>query len=184
MRKVWQVGTVFGLVAVVFAVLAPSAGAATGTFEVAASSDDAEEKAGRVNLASSDLELIDDSGQQTVGMRFTNVAIPEGSTITNAYVQFQADRSSSNAVTVDVLAQAADHPATFTTAPGDISSRATTSSSVAWAIPAWSAGQRGAAQRTPNLAGVVQEVVNRSRWTSGNASRGDRRRERHERSHG
>ncbi|HSJ44306.1 MAG TPA: hypothetical protein VK923_06460, partial [Euzebyales bacterium] len=29
-------------------------------------------------------------------------------------------------------------------------------------------GARGAGQRTPNLAAVVQEVVNRSGWTSGN----------------
>jgi hypothetical protein len=35
--------------------------------------------------------------------------------------------------------------------------------------PAWTAGSVAAAQRTPDLAWVVQEVVDRPGWASGNA---------------
>ena len=39
----------------------------------------------------------------------------------------------------------------------------------AWSPPAWETGELGAAQMTPNLAGVVQEIVDRDGWTNGNA---------------
>ena len=43
----------------------------------------------------SDLELtFDRGGDQTIGMRFTNVAIPPGATIHSASVQFQTDEVS------------------------------------------------------------------------------------------
>src|SRR5439155_3632165 len=63
---------------------------------VSASSDDAEEQSsGTVSLTSSDLELVYDGNNQTVGMRFTGVNIPRGATIVNAYVQFQVDETNS-----------------------------------------------------------------------------------------
>ena len=63
---------------------------------VTAGSDDAEQRAsGGVSITSSDLELVFDSSNQTVGMRFQNVAIPQGAGIVNAYIQFQANEVSS-----------------------------------------------------------------------------------------
>jgi hypothetical protein len=45
-----------------------------------------------------------------------------------------------------------------------------TAASVAWSPPAWSlVGESGAAQRTPDLTALVQEVVNRPGWDFGNA---------------
>ncbi len=49
-------------------------------------------------------------------------------------------------------------------------SRPKTSASVAWnSIPEWTAHEGGPDERTPNFASVVQEVVGRPGWTSGNA---------------
>ena len=63
---------------------------------VSASSDDAEERAsGTMNLTSSDLELVEEKGIQTVGMRFNGLTIPPGMMITEAYIQFQVDETSS-----------------------------------------------------------------------------------------
>ena len=45
-----------------------------------------------------------------VGTRFNGVAIPPGASITNAYLQFQADESHSVATTLTIRAQAADNP--------------------------------------------------------------------------
>jgi hypothetical protein len=61
-------------------------GAATVRVQVSSSSDDAEEQASGLiwNLASSDLELVYDSSDQTVGMRFNGVNIPPGANITSA----------------------------------------------------------------------------------------------------
>lgn len=52
-----------------------------------------------------------------------------------------------------------------------MSSRPRTAATVAWAPPAWTtAGANGADQRTPDLAPVLQEIVSRSGWASGNSS--------------
>ena len=150
-----------------------SASAAPVTVEVRVASgpDDAEEKpSGSMRLASSDLELTTDgSNQQVVGLRFTGLAIPAGASITAAYVQFQADEADSGAVALTVRAEAVDDAAAFVDVRDDLSSRPTTVASVGWSPPAWVRGDAGPAQQTPDLATVVQEIVNRPGWASGNA---------------
>ncbi|HEX7171171.1 MAG TPA: DNRLRE domain-containing protein, partial [Candidatus Limnocylindria bacterium] len=140
---------------------------------VAASSDDAEQwQNGGVNLTSSDLELVDDSGRgnQIVGMRFAGLTVPNGAAITDAWIQFQADEASSGATSLTFQAEAVDDAATFTTSTGSIGSRPRTTASVTWSPPAWNTvGEAGADQRTPSLSGPLQEVVGRSGWAPGNA---------------
>ncbi|MBT8401043.1 MAG: hypothetical protein KJO98_11250, partial [Rhodothermia bacterium] len=46
----------------------------------------------------------------------------------------------------------------------------TTSASTGWQPAPWtSRGQAGADQRTPDLSSVIQEIVSRGDWNSGNA---------------
>lgn len=147
----------------------------TITSRVSAGSDDAEQRqtGGQVSLTSSDLELVYDSsttGNQYVGMRFNNVNVPIGKTITNAYIQFTVDETNSGATSLTIKGQAADNPATFTTASNNVSSRATTAASVAWAPTAWNTvGAAGVDQRTPDLKNIVQEIVNRAGWAQNNS---------------
>jgi len=138
---------------------------------IATGSDDAEENAaGGINLGSSDLELVFDASLQTVGLRFGNVTIVRGATIATAYVQFQAKETQSEATTLVIQGQAADQAATFASSSGNISSRPRTSAEVIWTPPAWtSVGETGASQRTPELKAVLQEIVDRDAWASGNA---------------
>jgi hypothetical protein len=140
----------------------------TADIRVAAASDDAEELSGGfMSLSSSDLEIIHDEVDQTVGLRFAGVAIPRGSTINAAWVTFTVDEAQSEATSLTIRAQAADNAATFTTADGNITSRALTTQSVAWSPPAWSTV--GQAQSTPDLSAVISAVVSRAGWSSGNA---------------
>jgi hypothetical protein len=139
---------------------------------VAGGSDDAEEKpSGRMSLNSSDLDLtLSSSSLMTVGMRFINVAIPEGATISNAYLQFQADEAQSGQTSLIIEGEDSDHALTFTSVDGDISSRFTTTASVSWSPEPWlAAGDAGLAQQTPNIAAVIQEIVNNLNWMSGNS---------------
>jgi fibronectin type 3 domain-containing protein len=151
----------------------PSAPPGSGVLDVPvrAGADDAEEAAsGAVDLSSSDLELVTDGTAQTVGMRFTGVAVPAGATISNAYVQFQVDETPSAATNLTVAGQAVDNPPAFTTAVRNVSSRPRTTAAVGWTPAAWpTIGARGPDQRTPNLASVVQEIVSRQGWAGGNA---------------
>ncbi|MGI9605612.1 MAG: Ig-like domain-containing protein [Acidimicrobiales bacterium] len=137
---------------------------------VSSSSDDAEERAsGYVGLTSSDLELVEESSTQVVGMRFTGVDIPQGVNITSAWLQFQADESQSDPTSLVVQAEATDDSSTFASTSGNITSRPTTAATVAWSPVAWGKPDAGPAQRTPDLAAVIEEVVSRPGWVSGNA---------------
>jgi K319-like protein/SdiA-regulated protein len=138
---------------------------------IASGTDDAEESAtGSVGLTSSDLELVFDGSNQTVGLRFPNLTIAQGATISTAYVQFEADEAQSEATTLTIRGQAVDNAAAFTSTSGDVSTRGRTSASVTWTPAAWGVvGEVGASQRTPELKTLIQQIVNRSGWASGNA---------------
>jgi hypothetical protein len=140
---------------------------------VSASNDDAEEKTatGKMDRGSSDLELVDQgSNNQLVGMRFNNLSIPQSATITNAYLQFQVDETHSGSAALMIEGEATDDAQAFTTANGNISSRNLTGATVNWAPAPWTTvGDTGADQQTPDLTSVVQEIVDRSGWSSGNS---------------
>jgi hypothetical protein len=144
----------------------------SGTIDVrvASSADDAEEStSGSVSLTSSDLELTHDSSDQTVGMRFAKVAIPRGAQIKHAWVQFTVDEATTDKTSLSIAGQAADNAATFTTGSKNVSGRARTSAVAAWAPASWTSTKAaGTAQRTPDLAPVIQQIVGRSGWISGN----------------
>jgi len=139
--------------------------------QVASSEDDAEEMAdGNVYPASSDLELILDKSDQVVGVRFTNLNIPENATITKAYIQFQVDEASTESAAYSIYGESIDNAPFFTATAGNISDRMKTNSSVSWSPAAWdTVGEAGAAQRTADLAPIVQEIVSETGWSSGNA---------------
>ena len=142
---------------------------------VTSSADDAEESsAGGMNLISTDLELVNDAdtgaGDQKIGVRFMGLNIPPGWAITNATIQFIADEAQSEATSLIIRAEAADNAPAFATNQNNISTRAATSASVSWQPPAWNTiGEASAAQQTPNLASVLQEVIDRPGWIEGTA---------------
>lgn len=139
---------------------------------VSASTDDAEQQVsgGNASLTSSDLEMVFDGGDQTIGLRFTNLTIPQGANILNAHVQFQVDEVSTTPTSLTLRAQATDNAGTFGQGAADILSRGTTSASVQWSPSAWSTvGEAGPAQQSPDIAALIQEVVDRGGWTSSNS---------------
>ncbi len=143
----------------------------TVEIRVAASTDDAEERpSGQVVVTSSDLELVEDKGNQTVGMRFTGVRILPGTRIARAWLQFQVDETSAASTLVTIQGELGANAPGFSTTPGSISSRPRTAAAVAWDVPPWtSVGGTGAAQRTPDITAVIQEIVDRPGWAVGNA---------------
>jgi len=62
-----------------------------------------------------------------------------------------------------------DDAPTFTRSARNVSSRARGSASVTWAPASWTSGAQGEAQRSPSLVSLVQQVVDRTGWASGNA---------------
>lgn len=160
----------------IYSVLLATEGTAGGLVQrrVAAGNDDSEERSsnGNIVINSVDLELAFDDYfyTDTVGMRFTDIGIAPGTTIANAYIQFRVDEIDYGSASLTIRGEDADDALSFTTSNYDISARPTTTASAAWSPPNWTViGQVGADQRTPNIASVIQEIVDRSGWASGNA---------------
>jgi hypothetical protein len=140
---------------------------------VATSFDDAEESVatGNVKPGSSDLEFgAQGRKNQLVGMRFNDLNIPQGATITNASIQFKADETNSGTITLMIEGQATDNAPTFTRANNNILSRERTNAVVDWSPAPWTmVGEVGLDQQTSDISSIVQEIVDRSGWSSGNS---------------
>jgi hypothetical protein len=149
----------------------PSDGSTVLEVRVEDGADDAEEgEQGVVDRKSGDLELVYDHEAQIVGTRFNSVEIPRGANILAASVQFQADEIGSPATHLSIQGEAADSAAPFLEVIGDISSRSRTAAEVPWSPAPWLVlGEAGADQRTPDVRSIVQEIVDRPGWSSGNA---------------
>ncbi len=151
-------------------------GSNNGTIDVAISNgdDDVEESEnGTIYDNSSDLEMVYDShnsnGYQKVGLRFRGVNLPKNATITNAYIQFTADESNSASTELEIsLHNNGNSPAFSNT--NNVSNRSTFSSKVTWNPNSWSSNQSGNSQQSPSLKTMVQSLVNKSDWISGNSA--------------
>ncbi|MCK5418480.1 MAG: hypothetical protein KAI93_08240, partial [Desulfobacterales bacterium] len=151
-------------ICVMLAIPLQVSGATSGTFEtrVIQLTDDAEEVTG-VSIDIYDLEL----GDKLCGIRFQNVTIPRGSTITNAYIQFSVDEVRTDPTNLTIWVHDQNNPPDFLANP--ISTRVKTIASVAWNnIPQWgTVAEIGVAQQTPDLSPIIQEIISQSYWDEG-----------------
>ncbi|MGI9309818.1 MAG: reprolysin-like metallopeptidase [Gammaproteobacteria bacterium] len=137
---------------------------------VSHSIDDVEERlaAGAMYTDSSDMEIgHDGSLEQLIGLRFRGISIPPGANVTRAYLEFVTDEINSDLSEADIFGVAEDDATAFADTDYNLSSRATTPSSVYWDIPPWP--NVGESHRSPELAEIVQDIVDRGGWSSGNA---------------
>ena len=141
--------------------------------KVGQSSDDAEEfrSTQEMYLTSSDLEMsVDLRGptDQLIGLRFTGIQVPKAAVITRAYIEFTVDVPAEVDTTLGIFGQAAVDAPTFSMTPGDISLRPRTVAGIMWErLP--DRYVAGATQRTPDLAPIVQEIVDQEGWNPGQA---------------
>ncbi len=144
----------------------------TETFEkqVSHSYYDAEERVsdGYMNRSSSDLEFGRDySTEQKIGLRFSGVNIPSGATICDAKIEFIAEGASDDNFTVQIKGQVGANMNGFYNSNYDISNRPKTDANIDWNFGnnVWSNNE---VVETPNLASIVQEIVDNNQWNSGN----------------
>lgn len=151
----------------------------TADVRVNSSTDDAEQQAagGTVVLNSNDLDFFGETdgagtAYSNLGVRFNNLTIPQGATITSASIEFTANNSatvSAGNPTYTIQGQNVDNAATFATTANDISSRTWLSGQdVSWSPGTWTNGTT-TNTTTPSLTNIVQAIVNRGGWASGNS---------------
>jgi hypothetical protein len=148
----------------------------TVTFDILTGDDDVEEaQDGRLYTDSSDLEMVYDSFNnlfyQTIGLRFGNIKIPKGATITNAYLQFTCDEANTAATSLAISIEDTNDATEYVEAVSfGVSSRTYLPQTVAWAPPSWSTvDQSNANQRTPDIATLIQNIVAKPDWQTGNS---------------
>ncbi len=146
----------------------------TLNLQVSASSDDAYQDAG----GSADITSVAavmgtgtaaSSPDRAYGVRFLTVTIPQGATITSAALTVSKRGTQFNDVRGTWFGQAADNAATFAAAE-DMTARAQTSASVACSE---NINRTDATYYSfpvgASFVAIVQEIVNRAGWASGNA---------------
>jgi hypothetical protein len=129
---------------------------------------------GAMAFGSSDLEMPYDGGptldnEQIVGLRYI-VPVAKGSKITKAYVTFTVDENTGGTSPVSLIieGQLIPNAPAFMDVPGNISDRAPwTNAQVKWTVENWPAA--GAKSQTPDLAAIIQEIIDQPGWTAGNA---------------
>ena len=144
------------------------------TFQVAASADDIWSEMVGSGFAAMDtilfVGIFTDSVTYGSAYRFTSVTIPQGATVVNANLslqQFQfAGTSDGSGVKTNVYAHDADTSATITSA-ADFQGRALTTAFTAW--DDFDFTNTTHFFDSPSITAVIQEVVDRAGWASGNA---------------
>ena len=136
---------------------------ATFNASVTASSDDAQESSGTMNLTATTLNA--NFTTHITGMRFLSVTIPQGATIDSATITVYLTSTTYDDPDINIKGEAADNPGTFTTANNNITNRTKTTASVNWTATGIGTGNK----TSPDIAAVIQEITDRSGWASGNA---------------
>lgn len=106
----------------------------------------------------------------SAGARFQNIVVAQGATISSATFSMKAQATYASGGTISFLvsAQAADNPGVFTTATNQFTTTTrprTTAVSAAWNQNSVTANTR----YSIDITAVIQEIVNRAGWASGNA---------------
>lgn len=136
---------------------------ATFNQQISASGDDGGEGSGSVSLSGTNLNA--NSPTQYIGWRFTNVTIPQGSTINSATMNLNFVSASFDDPNVLFYAEDVDDASAFAETTNNISGRTPTSATVIWSQSSIGTGTR----TTPDLKTIIQEIVDRPGWASGNA---------------
>jgi hypothetical protein len=138
------------------------------------SSDDAEQENDEMDsLYDDDLDAgwegdPDDQNILTCGMRFRDITIPQGAHIDSAFIVLHAHegKSSEDIARITIVGEASDNAQTYDVETL-ITSRPETEASLLWEVAEeWEIWQP---YRTPNLRDLIQEIIDRQGWTSGNA---------------
>jgi hypothetical protein len=141
----------------------------TANAQVSAAADDMRAAcavAGTWNFMDAGLR-VGDSGASAfdwVGIMRMTLAVPKDATINSATMTVVSDGSFSVALTAKIYALAADNPAMPASAAAFTSATKTTAS-VPWVLGSWSPG---GSVVSADCSTVVQEIVNRAGWVSGN----------------
>lgn len=174
-RKIQTLTFILLLLVSQFAVftIMPNAHAGSGTFYVGGSEDDAYERGDGGFYTTTTLAPIRSRTDpstllyQCPGFRFPNVNIPKGSTIISANFSFYLYSATYDDVNTKIYGNDVDNAQNFVDNANiiNVANRPRTAANVSWV-----GDSIGTGWKTKNgLEGIIQEIVDRDGWQSGNA---------------
>ncbi len=123
-----------------------------------------------MELSNYGMKMTQSWSNQKIGVRFKELQIPEGATITNATIQFTTRKVTTGTCELNIQGHRTGNASAFNNSSGNISNRQLTQSEVTWEPEDWLiADFEGPEQETPNLAPVIQEIIDQPNWNQGNA---------------
>lgn len=150
--------------------------ATTFSYRVSSNTDDGR---GRSSTSTSNDVLNDtslplgtyDGNAIYTGFRFTNLQIPRNATVLSAYLEFTASANNSGSSNLTIKVQDSNNAGALCTGgTGCTRLRSRTyweTTTVAWNnVPAFTSGM---VYRSPDIASLVQRIVNKGTWNPGNA---------------
>ena len=136
------------------------------SYQVDAQKNNAEERNDGYQSTGTELTFNSNSNRY-IGLRFRNIGLPQGATITNAYLEFTAyQNSSSSSASFNIAGVNEDDPSSFNSYPRYLLRNKPKTASVAWTgIPRW---YRNYTYQSPPVTSIVEQIVSRGSWEFGN----------------
>ena len=132
--------------------------------------DAAEDAKGAVDLVSADLQFGEASGSRLMGLRFNDIRLYGDSQIQDAYIEFASAEPASNTGKLTIAAEESGNATSFTKTDRNLSSRKVTKESISWNPEPWvEQPRKRETLRTPNLAPLINAVIQRKDWKPGNS---------------
>jgi hypothetical protein len=166
MKKIFCVLLILGISLMWYA--ARPVQAANTTFQVTSSSDDVNEDGSTYSSNSATIWIGNGSSASSsfTGLRFTNISVPSGATITSARLKVYSSQSQWLSIKFSMAGELTPGSATFSSTSKPSQRTLTVqkinhNSNVSWSANTW--------YLLDEIAPVVQEIVNQSGWQSGNS---------------
>jgi len=136
------------------------------SYQVNSQKNNAEERSDGYQSTGSELTFRDSSNKY-IGVRFRNIALPQGASILNAYLEFTAyQNSSDSAASFNIAGVDQDDPNSFRSYPRYLLRDKPKTAAVPWTgIPRW---YKNYTYQSPSVKTIVEQIVGRGGWVSGN----------------
>ena len=132
--------------------------------------DGMENGKGVVDLVSEDLEFSEKSGNQLLGLRFNKLRMYQDSVVRDAYIEFATVQPEEKSTVMTISVEDTGNAKGFAKAERNLSNRKLGTGAVSWKTEQKTGTQqKWSRQRTPNLAELIQSVIQRKDWKAGNS---------------
>ncbi|MEP5614382.1 MAG: DUF2341 domain-containing protein, partial [Cyclobacteriaceae bacterium] len=99
-----------------------------------------------------------------IGIQFPTVPVPQGNVVTDAYIEFVAQNDGSGFAQFNIGVEDSDSPLSFSTVNRPSARSLTAAGQIEWVPTVWTEGET---YRTPNIASLIQPLVDDAGWHSG-----------------